>query len=205
MWYLYMLIGLYLLTPVLKSFANSASHGTMLTALIVLFVMSSVLPLMSRYGVSLKGWMMLPNNPYIMLYLAGYWLVTLDIERIKAWHAAVVIMVCVAVIVFKLTIGIDYMLYYDPVSVVFAITIFLLFKKMDVKWGVADKLAPYCFGVYLTHTVFLNVLAKVLHISPADYLEPWISIPVLGCMTFSAALLTSYCLSKVTLLKKYVL
>ncbi len=200
-----MLIGLYLLTPVLKGFADSASSKTILTALLVLFVMSSVLPLMSCYGVLLKGWMMLPNNPYIMLYLAGYFLVTLNVERIKTWHVMTVIMVCVAVIVFKLTIGIDYMLYYDPVSVVFAIAIFLLFKKLDVKCGVADKLAPYCFGVYLTHTVFLNALAKVLHISPADYLNPWVSIPILGCMSFCAALLTSYCLSKVTLLKKYVL
>ena len=174
-------------------------------ALSVLFVMSSVLPFLSKYGVSMKGWMILQNNPYILLYLTGYYLAFSNLERIKRWHIMTVIAICITIIVFKLIIGIDYMLYYDPNTVVFAVAIFMLFRKLDIRWNVADRLAPYCFGIYLTHTIFLNALAKVLHISPADYLDPWISIPLLGIGTFMAALLSSYLMSKIPPLKKYVL
>ena len=205
MWYLYMLIGLYLLTPILKGFVKDASPKTGAIALTVLSVMSSILPVMSKYGVSLKGWMILTNNPYILLYLTGYYLAFSNLERIKMWHIITVIAICIAVIVFKLIIGIDYMLYYDPNTVVFAVAIFMLFRKLDIRWNVAERLAPYCFGIYLTHTIFLNALAKVLHISPADYLDPWISVPLLAIGTFMAALLSSYLLSNIPPLKKYVL
>ena len=205
MWYLYMLIGLYLMTPMLKPFVNGSSKNTILIAFAILFVLCSVMPLMIRYGIKLKGWMVFFNNPYLLLYMLGFYLAVIEQFTMKLWSVLLSIVFCVVVIVCKLFIGIDYMLYYDPITILFAASIFMLFKQLNIKWSVADRLAPYCFGIYLTHTVFLNALAKVFHVSPADYLEAWISIPLLGCLTFMAALLTCYMMRKISLLRKYVL
>ena len=205
MWYLYMLIGLYLMTPILKPFMNGSSRNTILIAFAILFAMSSVLPIMERYGIQLKGWMVLKNNPYLLLYMMGFYLAAIEKFKMKLWVIWLSLLFCIMVIVYKLMIGIDYMLYYDPISILLAATIFMLFKQLNVKWEIADRLAPYCFGIYLVHTFFLNALAKVFHISPVDYMEAWISIPMLGCLTFWAALFVSYLMRMIPVLRKYIL
>lgn len=205
MWYLYMLIGLYLLTPLLKEFVLHTSRQTMLIAFCTLFVMCSILPTMEHFGIPLKSWMMIPNNPYLLLYMLGYYLVYIEDGTLKKWHLLLVLFACVFIISFKLSMGVDYNLYYDPVSLTMSIAIFLLFKRLDYRWTVADKLNPYCFGLYLVHPVFLNLLAKVIHSNPADYVTPWKSIPLLCIFVFLLSLMSCYVLRKIPFLKSYVL
>lgn len=205
MWYLYMLIGLYMLTPLVKQFVNLSSRNTVLAIIGVLFVMSSVFPLMQRYGISLKGWMVLPNNPYILLYMLGFYLLYMEKGRFKLWHIIAGIVFAISVIVYKLTIGIGHMLYYDPMSILLAVCLFMLFKRLDFNWDIANKLNPYCFGIYLVHTAFLNALSKVLHISPADWFNPWLSIPLLAVTTFMLSFCACYCMRKIGFMRKYVL
>lgn len=205
MWYLYMLLGLYMLTPLVKLFVTHSSRRTILVVMAVLFVMSSVFPVMQRYGISLKGWMVLPNNPYILLYMLGFYLLYMERDVLKIWHIAIGILIAVGVIIYKLTIGIGYMLYYDPNSILLATSIFLLFKRLNLNWELANNLNPYCFGIYLVHTVFLNVMAKVLHVNPADWFNPWLSIPLLAMVTFILSYFTCYCMRKIPFMRKYVL
>ena len=205
MWYLYMLIGLYLMTPILKPFVNNSSRRTFLTAISVLFVMCSIMPTMEHFGINLKSWMIISNNPYVLLYVLGFYLAYLERFTLKKWHLLLVLLACVLVISFKLIEGVDYNLYYDPVSLALAVTIFLLFKRYNFTWDIANRLNPYCFGIYLTHTVFLNALAKVLHFNPADYMSAWFSIPILALVTFGLSFLSCYLLRKIPFMKANVL
>ncbi|MDC7191285.1 hypothetical protein PQH02_17365 [Phocaeicola vulgatus] len=34
-----------------------------------------------------------------------------------------------------------------------------------MNWNIANKLAPYCFGIYLMHPVFINFVYKFLNIN----------------------------------------
>lgn len=200
-----MLIGLYLLTPILKEFVNHASKQTMRIAFLVLFIMCSILPIMEHFGIQLNSWMIIHNNPYLLLYMLGYYFAFLEDGKITVAHLILVIMACIFVIVFKLSIGIDYNIYYAPISIILAVAIFLLFKRVNIVCDIADKLNPYCFGIYLIHTVFTNAIAKIFHFNPADYFSAWICIPLLGGCVFLLSLSSCYLLRKISFLKKYVL
>lgn len=204
MWYLYMLVGLYLMTPILKAFVCCSTRKSLFVALVVLFIMSSVLPTLKYYGIPINGWLTF-NNPYIFLYLAGYYLVTMKVNRVKLWMIIAVLAICVFIICSKAIAGTDTKMYFAPESLIMAMSLFLLFKKKDFKWHIADLIAPYCFGIYITHTLFYNFLQKVVHVSPADYMNAWISIPILGMLVFLLSLGICYILRKNYWLKKYVL
>ncbi len=208
MWYLYMLIGLYLLTPILKPFVTNSDNSSLLIAFGVLFIMCSIMPYFEKYGVGFNssgnGWMIIKNNPYILLYMLGFYISSKEIKISKktSW---IVFWGILCIFLIRFFFGINDFMYYDPVAILLSASLFLLFKQLNLSWNIADKLAPYCFGIYLTHPFFYNILSKVLHISPADYMEAWVSIPLLGCLTFLASLLLCYIMRKIPFLTKYVL
>lgn len=194
-----------MLTPLLRQFVSTSSKKDIQVLIILLFVMCSILPILQYHNIALKGWMIIPNNPYILLCLLGYYLVFLETGQLKKIYLLITLSICILIVIIMLFYGINCIQYYDPILIIFACAVFLVFKHYNIKWIVADKLAPYCFGVYLTHTFFLNSLAKVFHFNPSNYMNAWLSVPLLSLCVFFAALGMSYMLSKVTFLKKYVL
>lgn len=204
MWYLYMIIGLYLLTPLLKPFVNNASHRALLILFGILFIMCSIIPTLNYFGIKTEGWMTL-SNPYILLYMMGFFLAYIERGYLSKTVLLLILLVCVLIIGIKFSIGINDIVYYDPVCICLACSIFLIFKRFDLKWKVADFLTPYCFGIYLIHPVFLNVIVKIFHFCPTDYIAASVSVPLMAACVFIMSFLLCYLLRKIPLLKKNVL
>ena len=205
MWYLYMLIGLYLITPVIKPFVTKASDRDWIAALVLLFVMSSLFPTMNAMGAGLTSWMII-STPYIFIYMLGYWLCWKAPQRIVGNKAAltVVTLLCVAIIVAKCYYGFNYYGYADPVTICLAATLFLLFRSFNVNWKFANWIAPYCFGIYLVHNVFINFAYKFLEV------ETEMVVPILNFIGFFLmftllSLASTYILMKIPFMKKHVL
>lgn len=205
MWYLYMLIGLYLITPVIKPFVTKASDRDWIAALVLLFVMSSLFPTMNAMGAGLTSWMII-STPYIFIYMLGYWLCWKAPQRIVGNKATltVVTLLCVAIIVAKCYYGFNYYGYADPVTICLAATLFLLFRSFNVNWKFANWIAPYCFGIYLVHNVFINFTYKFLEV------ETEMVVPILNFIGFFLmftllSLASTYILMKIPFMKKHVL
>lgn len=81
MWYLYMIILLYLLTPVLKPFVLHQKRTTVEIGLGILFIISSLLPSMKNYGIEIESWIVL-STPFIFYYILGFYLATMEKIRI---------------------------------------------------------------------------------------------------------------------------
>ena len=74
MWYIYMLIGLYAITPILKAFINNTNDETFIFVLMVLFVFSSVVPTINFiFNIKLTTFY-LSGFIYIFYYLMGYFI-----------------------------------------------------------------------------------------------------------------------------------
>ena len=74
MWYLYMLIGLYLILPILKGFIRNVRDSDFIFILIVLFISNSILPwVTSLFNISL-GIQIQTASIYIFYTLIGYYL-----------------------------------------------------------------------------------------------------------------------------------
>lgn len=204
MWYLYMLIGLYLITPIIKPFVEKASDKDWYLALGLMFISSSVLPTLNKLGAEIENWMIF--NPYIFIYLLGYWLCWKAPKRILGNTGLLIasVLICQVIIVIKLLLGIDVDGYGDPLVICYASVIFLLFKQLNLNWTFANKVAPYCFGAYLVHTVFINFVYKILHIDTAS-IVPFMNFIGFFLLFSILSFTSSYVISKIPILKKYVL
>lgn len=205
MWYLYMLIGLYLITPIIKPFVAKASDKDWIAALVLMFVMSSLFPTMNAMGAGLTSWMII-STPYIFLYMLGYWLCWKAPQKIVDNKAAltVVALLCLAVIVAKCYYGFNYYGYADPITICLAAVLFLLFRSFNVNWKFANWITPYCFGIYLVHNVFINFAYKFLKI------ETEAVVPILNFIGFFLlftllSLASTYILMKIPFMKKHIL
>ena len=71
--YLYMLIGLYLITPVIKPFVVKASNKDWLAALGLFVCPVIIIPDFECRGSWIDRYMIF-STPYLFIYLLGYWL-----------------------------------------------------------------------------------------------------------------------------------
>ena len=75
-----------------------------------------------------------------------------------------------------------------------------------VKYGkkVIVNLSKLSFAIYLIHPVFLNVMYKVLHVTPVD-VSFVLTFPIFFGITLLCSVMGAWCLQKITPLRKYVL
>ena len=205
MWYLYMLIGLYLITPIIKPFVTKASDRDWTAALVLMFVMSSLFPTLNAMGAGLTSWMII-STPYIFIYMLGYWLCWKAPQKMvgNKFALTAVTLLCLAIIVAKCYYGFNYYGYADPVTICLAAALFLLFRLFNVNWKLANWITPYCFGIYLIHNVFINFAYKFLKI------ETEMVVPILNFIGFFLlftllSFISTYILMKIPFMKKHVL
>lgn len=205
MWYLYMLIGLYLITPVIKPFVVRASGKDWLATLGLLFVLSSLFPTLNAWGAGLTSYMIFAT-PYLFIYLLGYWLCWKAPQKIygnKMLLVAIIIL-CIGIIITKCYYGFDVYGYATPVVICLASALFLLFKSSNVNWRLANRLAHYCFGIYLMHPVFINFAYKFLNINEEVIVPIYHFIGFFLLFTL-LSLASTYILMKIPFMKKHVL
>lgn len=210
-WYLYELIGIYLLLPVLKAFIKTAEKKSIDILLILLFVSQFVFSTIeSVANINIAFDFMLP---YSVFYLVlGYRLSLLE----KSVNKMVLIISIISISIFILIAEIygfsEYIAGYKcPVTALLAVCIYLIFDKIDLKntnsksfeliWSF-DRL---CFGAYLIHPIFIQFTYRFLKIIPTDYNYWWILIILFFMLFAILSFMTSWILYKIKLLKKYVL
>ena len=210
MWYLYMLIGLYLITPIIKPFLSQANNKDIRTALIVMFIISSILPTLKSYDFQITGYMII-TTPFIFIYMLGYylqWRINYEKKLQNKILCFIVLGISLASIIIRICCNVNLYGYYDPACILMAASIFILFKQYDTKSSIAEKLSPYCFCVYLTHTIFINASYKILHITPLNILGDTplsITIPIFFAIFTILSFASPYFLIKIPFLKKHVL
>lgn len=208
MWYMYMLICLYLLTPFIRSFIINSTKRQIEYTLGVLFFVSILIPSLKTYGIQLESYINL-GTPFIFYYVLGYYLAHVETLSIRYTHCIVMVL-CYLVIVSTIEIaGINFsqkiLQYHDLVRVYGACSLFLLLKRIDLNWNIANNLRQYCFAIYLVHTIFTNIAYKFLHIVPSSIASPWISLPLLSIIIFLLSLTLAYFLRKVKFLREHVI
>lgn len=205
MWYLYMLICLYLLTPMLKAFLQTESRRTVEFVLLVLFVLSSVLPMLVSYGVPIESWMII-NKPFILYYILGYYLLSIEqlpVSRIVCFALFLVLPATVLVSLLGFFPAHE-VLYADSFVVIGASALFLLFKRMNVRWSTATSCYPYCFAIYLVHPFFINVACKFFHFDITTFAPAWASVPLAAMVIFSLSFAVSWALRRIPFMRKVI-
>lgn len=205
-WYLYLIIALYLITPIFRAFVDKTSDNEMLSILLILYIISIAYPrLCAIFGIS-QGFFV-PFSNYCFYYLAGY---AIHSDRLKINNLLCTIMIILSVCyIIGMSFVKDSIVFHnfaianvDHIAIM-SVAVFTIVKNSI--YGETRQfelfLANMSFGVYIFHAVFLNLINKVLGITPDKYsigiLWPCIFIVVSVC-----SIATTYVWKKIPYLKK---
>lgn len=171
MWYIYMVIGLYLLLPSMKILVNNISDKLLYFTIGILFLISSIIPYLQEF-IELKL-----NLPCVSIYLfyllLGYAIHYKNFRLKKIFAVVILVFYCFYLVMiqfnsffifennsFLRTLG-----YESPVIVLVAFSIFSLYKNINKENRIINFLSPLTFGVYIMHPAFIHFCYKVLHIT----------------------------------------
>ena len=212
LWYLYSLIGLYMMLPILKTFMDNSDDDTQRYVLVVVFFFCFVIKWINKFcGVTVA--FEIPISGFTVFYaLTGRY-----ITKIKP-HFLIKKRICAGVLALEIvTIVIsskglypeikEFMGYDSPLIAIFAITIFMLFSGFtsrleSVLWEI-DRL---CFGVYLIHPVFINFVYKFLKVTPVEFDSAYPMVTIVFWIFFVvSSFVTAWGMYQIPILKKYIL
>lgn len=219
MWFLYVLIGLYLLTPMLKVYVQNASNKNILYFLFLWFVMTCILPIVGKFANIILNVQFEAITGYIGYFILGYYLH----NRITNFNSKLLF----TIFFFStlLVIVLDYIVisnygninrlffgnFLSPFMVLQAFAIFLLLKKtkignyinkFELHLGIDKQLGRICFGIYLVHPLFMSLLYALSSTYKLSITQhyPLIAIPALSIFVFSACFII---FALITKLNKY--
>ena len=202
LWFMYTLIGLYLLAPIITPWLQKASKRE-IEWVLFLWGITLCYPLLSyiiKVNVSKTG-MLYYFSGYAGYFLLGYYLHTYQI-KVKWWHiVALLIIPLLAATGFKLThtpINFYTVFWYHSIFIVMmCIGWFCLFQKIDKQiphYPFITLLSNCCFGIYLIHIFIMrSIMWKCSFITAYGGVMQIILTIILTCVV---SFVIVWCISK---------
>ena len=214
MWYLYLILFLYLITPPLKKLLKYVPQWAVLAALGILLLSGSIFPFLNI----LWGRNLLPQMPawsmYLFYYIWGYIMVVRKHGgsecKVSLILPAAALLVCLAMAASRLAGGYHVQMPYNYPPTVLLSVLLMELAAVNREWcrrasdSMWEALSSMSFTIYLIHPLFLNIFYKFLHVMPQDY-PMALSLPVFFLATAGLSLLGAWCLRGIAVLRKYVL
>jgi surface polysaccharide O-acyltransferase-like enzyme len=201
-WFLVMLIGVYLLTPLWRLFIQKASRVDYMYFFTLWFLLASFFPLVGK----LSHHYYLPALPLSLQY-SGYFVLGYFLTKVKISHiyqkglvaTGVVMSLCIAIATSMLSMsqhqfGDTFYDFLHPFQVVCATSFFLFFTSLHIKndksfltthGGVIKKLSQSTLGIFLLHTIWLDVFQKYFFYDQfLVWLHPALAIPLVTILIY---------------------
>lgn len=227
LWYIYMIIGLYIVTPIIRVFIRAASKKEIEYFLILYILINSIIPFIDKFSNNILIDCIIKLiykfdlnivSGYIGIYVLGYYLnkYEITIKYRKIIYLGGLISMIFTIVGTKyisiLTNKANIVLYnnfYLNITIM-AVSIFLIFKYeiRDIidKYSIINKvsrISKYVFGIYLIHFLPLNII-KNLGITSISF-NTLISIPLISIFIFITSLIITYLISKIPIVNKYII
>lgn len=212
LWYIYVLIGIYLMFPVIKKFTDNASESEFKFVMLGLFIFNFVTPFIDGICGTTIGVTLPVTYPVFYLFIGKY----LSENTPKLFRKKSTTLICLIVIICGLLlieIFIPSILgavrsYSSPIIALIACIMYLLFKGISFSDETGSrlwKLDRICFGAYIVHPFFIHLFYKFFGLTPLS-LSVWPVMIVVFFIGFAVMAFTaSFILSLIKPLKKYIL
>lgn len=223
MWYLYLILFLYLITPLLKKVLRVLPVWGVGTVMAVIFLGSSVAPFLNKV-LDVNSIPVLPDGGvYFLYYLCGYLFVVrevrvdkaescgtsgkgmeagLDTEPVRGKRTGNVWLIAAAVLIMGMILsrtlaGFSIQMAYNyPFTVLLAVLLFAAGWNGSIKKHRIpwQEAGALSFAVYLVHPVYVNLLYKFVKITPFTVLEQCGVQSVAAGQAVLILLLAAFCL-----------
>ncbi|MFH1855693.1 MAG: acyltransferase family protein [Candidatus Omnitrophota bacterium] len=218
LWFFYMILGLYLITPVLRKWVKQANRPDYLYFIILWFIVSSIIPIIKSLFQIEFGMEMLFFSGYIGYFILGY-----KLKEVKLNKLSTMILFAVFIFAYVVTILGSFVLtkinkgeyngyffnYLSPNVIVMALSGFTIIKNIKIQNAgdffnkILINISKASFGIYLIHVFILMILNKgILGLAVNGYLiNPIVGIPITAIMCTTVSFAIVYILQKIPIAK----
>ncbi len=220
MWFLFMITGLYLITPFVREITKN--QKMMYYFILLSMIVSVVIPTVRYNGriAQYTGGIVVNMNlsfltGYTVYFVLGYWLSQTDLtEKYEK------VFYMLGIIGLLTTILLSYYIamrdhspnaYYSNFSLFIclqSVAVFVFFKERVSRIRFSEKgkkiiteLSGCCFGMYLIHDFFNMIFLRTGFITTAFY--PVLSVPVINTVVFVVSFVCIFMLRKIGIFRKY--
>lgn len=224
LWYLYMLVGLYLITPIIKPFVKNVKKENLVYFIIIWFISNGVIVFLEKFTVYKVGFNLSFFHWSLGYFVLGFFLekYTLSEKQRKAIYFLGLVGLIATVYGTYLLTGnnagelVEHLYsYLAPNVILMSLMVYLFFK--NINWSKAINsnsilnkiilsLNKTSFGIYLVHLLVLDIISSgdIGIVIKASAFNPIIGIPLVGIITFLLSHLVVLILQNIPLLNKVV-
>lgn len=172
LWFLYILIGIYLVVPVLRVFVSAASRRDLAYFVVMWFLATPLLELAQRLSGFQTALVIPVVAGYVGYFVLGYLLADVKLGRRGIFFSSLGCIIAIAITYYGTNllsaeaapIDIYFYNYFSPPTVLASICGFLLLKHLGQNLGWAGStirtVAGNAFGIYLIHIFVVELLRK---------------------------------------------
>jgi len=238
LWFIFMIIGCYLISPILRLFSDNVLITRYFLVLCIFW--GSFIPTLNNIFTILKltrakeimqswtkNWHFHFTLEFVGYFVAGYHIVK-HVHINSYFHRIILYLLAIAdVVVYSyLTYQIEINNHNKyskefrdaySLSIVFYSVVLFIFFKYEIgrisfsrrTIAIINKLSSLSFGVYLIHMIIKRFLITKAKISQERFLfikfSPIIGCPIFWVIVTLLSLIACYCLSKISLFRKYLM
>lgn len=223
LYFIYLIAGLYLITPLLRVFTKNATRRQTEYFLLLFFLCSGVIPFLLKFApfsnfarvFNKMGLHMVTG--YVGYFLAGHYLNKYNFGKkakvlLYISGIAAIITACIGTVYLSSAKSVTDVLLYEglsPFSMIYSAAVFVFVKNLRCLNALSAKASnriawasKTTFGIYLMHD-FLNIALRGFNISLINY-PPFIAVPIYSVGTFLLCMLISGLLLKIPVARKWI-
>lgn len=208
LWYLYTILGMYLIIPIIKPFFITRNVKPLIVATALILICNNMIPEFNTYcGTEIISVIPLFNKYICYLFLGG--LLAKTKPKISYMYLSIIgLIVAIILIIIKYYNGLDLNTEYDSLTIcVLTVSFFVLISHFFKDYSPNKYLiniSKATWGIYLLHPLFLNIQLKFLHINPFQFL-PTVMVPLNCILLFIITYWFVKLLRSLSFVKKYIL
>lgn len=213
MWFLFMTIGLYLLTPIIAPALKNIKNAEYFLILGLIFsVIPSTLKIVMRerfirtFTLSfIDGFYFKMTGGFILYYVLGYYLGHKDIKHKGLWIAlGAVAMAWSIYMQYEKNLGQETLIYgyYDVMGIfayLFSAAVFLIFKDLKVESTFVSKLSSLTLGIFLIHDLFIGHVGNFV-----GDVNGFIKVPMVSIVVFIISAAVIWLLKQIPVVKDHL-
>ena len=213
MWYIYLMIALYLIAPILRNWVKNSNDKDQLVLLIILYAFTVfVKDIDGLFNLNIAFYIPISTG-FVFAFLLGYYLYNISLSRNKYIYIYISGMVCFVIIVLLTVLGSYESLigYTSTLCILEALSIYILIKNNfedsnndDLITELVFSLGKCSFGIYLIHQFFVNVIFKVLKID-IILKFPYVGLIFYVSLTLFVSYIVVYFMWKNDFIRKYLI
>lgn len=208
LWFMYVIISLYILTPILRAFIRGAEKSDIKYFIIIAIIFSTLIPILSIFSTFNKyfGTLSKINIPlgYSLYFVSGYYLFKYDMKELNK-----MIIYILGVLGFLFTIIATWRIsivegnaksmfyeYLTPNVMIMSFSVFVFFKEFISNINIKENwikiimlLSKLSFFIYLIHDAVMTLILKTRLEVLLD--TPFIGIPILSLVIYIISLILS--------------